>query len=108
MSSGCFWKIKGINNETTEIFGLVMPNSDLPNRYLAFGASELVKVSSDTIIPSSQPVKKTFLIRTKLADFERIEHDLASTLNDDLKEKFKDLFNRYRDVFPCRACHRYW
>ena len=79
-----------------------------PTRYLAFGASEHVKVSSDAIIPSSQPVKKTFLIRTKLADFERVEHDLARTLNDDLKEKFKDLFNKYRDVFPCRACHRYW
>lgn len=84
-----------------------MPNSDLPNRYLAFGASELVKHSSDATIPSSQPVKKNFL-RTKLADFERVELDLASTLNDDVKEKFKDLFNKHRDVFPCRACHRYW
>ena len=35
-----------------------MPNSDLPNRCLAFAASELVKVSSDATIPSSQPVKK--------------------------------------------------
>ena len=32
-----------------------------PTRDLAFGASEHVKVSSDAIIPSSQPVKKNFL-----------------------------------------------
>ena len=35
-----------------------MPNSDLPNRSLAFAASELVKVSSDATILFSQPVKK--------------------------------------------------
>ena len=100
--------------------------------------SELVKVSSDATIPvrmvnpSAQPVK--IFRRTKLADFERVDNDLAtfeigknspssdaqhnssddlqqpkdysefpdlsnSILNDDEKVKFKNLFNKYRNVF---------
>ena len=54
---------KGVNTSASEIYGLVMPKSDLPHRYSVFGASELVKVSSDVTIPvrmvnpSAQPVK---------------------------------------------------
>ena len=122
----------------TEIYGLVTPKSDLPHRYSVFGATELVKVSSDVTIPvrmvnpSAQPVK--IFRRTKLADFERVDNDLAtfeigknssssdaqrnssddrqqpkdyaefpdlsnSILNDDEKVKFKNLFNKYRNVF---------
>ena len=122
----------------TEIYGLVTPKSDLPHRYSVFGASELVKVSNDATIPvrmvnpSAQPVK--IFRRTKLADFERVDNDLAtfeigrnspsldaqrnssddrqqpkdysefpdlsnSILNDDEKVKFKNLFNKYRNVF---------
>ena len=82
--------------------------------------------------PSAQPVK--IFRRTKLADFERVDNDLAtfeigknspssdaqhnssddlqqpkdysefpdlsnSILNDDEKVKFKNLFNKYRNVF---------
>ena len=66
----------------TEIYGLVTPKSDLPHRYSVFGASELVKVSNDATIPvrmvnpSAQPVK--IFRRTKLADFERVDNDLAT------------------------------
>ena len=129
---------KGVNTSASEIYGLVMPKSDLPHRYSVFGASELVKVSSDATIPvrmvnpSAQPVK--IFRRTKLADFERVDNDLAtfeigknsissdaqhnssdvqqqpkdysefpdlsnSILNDDEKVKFKNLFNKYRNVF---------
>ena len=117
---------------------MVTPKSDLPHRYSVFGASELVKVSNDATIPvrmvnpSAQPVK--IFRRTKLADFERVDNDLAtfeigknspssdaqhnssddlqqpkdysefpdlsnSILNDDEKVKFKNLFNKYRNVF---------
>jgi len=73
---------EGVINQPSEIYGLVTPNSDLPHRYSVFGASELVKVSSHGTIPvrivnpSSQPVK--IYRRTKLADFEQIENDLAT------------------------------
>ena len=117
---------------------MVTPKSDLPHHYSVFGASELVKVSNDATIPvrmvnpSAQPVK--IFRRTKLADFERVDNDLAtfeisknspssdaqhnssddrqqpkyysefpdlsnSILNDDEKVKFKNLFNKYRNVF---------
>ena len=126
------------DTSASEIYGLVTPKSDLPHRYSVFGASELVKVSSDATIPvrmvnpSAQPVK--IFRRTKLADFERVDNDLAtfeigknspssdgqhyssddrqqpkdysefpdlsnSVLNDDEKVKFKNLFNKYRNVF---------
>ena len=129
---------KGVNTSASEIYGLVTPKSDLPHRYSVFGASELVKVSNDATIPvrmvnpSAQPVK--IFRRTKLADFERVDNDLAtfeigknspssdaqhnssddlqqpkdysefpdlsnSILNDDEKVKFKNLFNKYRNVF---------
>ena len=129
---------KGVNTSASEIYGLVTPKSDLPHRYSVFGASELVKVSSDATIPvrmvnpSAQPVK--IFRRTKLADFERVDNDLAtfeigknsissdaqhnssdvqqqpkdysefpdlsnSILNDNEKVKFKNLFNKYRNVF---------
>ena len=129
---------KGVNTSASEIYGLVTPKSDLPHRYSVFGASELVKVSNDVTIPvrmvnpSAQPVK--IFRRTKLADFERVDNDLAtfeisknspssdaqhnssddrqqpnyysefpdlsnSILNDDEKVKFKNLFNKYRNVF---------
>ena len=61
---------------------MVTPKSDLPHRYSVFGASELVKVSNDATIPvrmvnpSAQPVK--IFRRTKLADFERVDNDLAT------------------------------
>ena len=42
---------KGVNTSASEIFGLVTPKSDLPQRYSVFGASGLVKVSSDATIP---------------------------------------------------------
>ena len=42
---------KGINTSASEIYELVKPKSDLPHRYSGFGASELVKVSSDATIP---------------------------------------------------------
>ena len=42
---------KGVNTSASEIYGLVTPKSDLPHRYSVFGASELVKVSSDATIP---------------------------------------------------------
>ena len=41
---------KGVNNSASELYGLVTPKSDLPHRYSVFGASELVKVSSDATI----------------------------------------------------------
>ena len=129
---------KDVNTSASEIYGLVTPKSDLPHRYSVFGASELVKVSSDATIPvrmvnpSAQPVK--IFRRTKLADFERVDNDLAtfeigknfsssdaqhyfsddrqqpkdysefpdlssSILNDDEKVQFKNLFNKYRNVF---------
>ena len=73
---------KGVNTSASEIYGLVTPKSDLPHRYSVFGASELVKVSNDVTIPvrmvnpSAQPVK--IFRRTKLADFERVDNDLAT------------------------------
>ena len=73
---------KDVNTSASEIYGLVTPKSDLPHRYSVFGASELVKVSSDATIPvrmvnpSVQPVK--IFRRTKLADFERVDNDLAT------------------------------
>ena len=129
---------KGVNASASDIYGLVTPKSDLPHRNSVFGASELVKVSSDATIPvrmvnpSAQPVK--VFRRTKFADFERVDNDLAtfeigknsissdaqhnssddlqqpkdysefpdlsnSILNDDEKVKFKNLFNKYRNVF---------
>ena len=42
---------KGVNTSASEIYGLVTPKSDLPHRYSVFGASELVKASSDATIP---------------------------------------------------------
>ena len=69
---------KGINTSASEIYELVKPKSDLPHRYSGFGASELVKVSSDATIPvrmvnpSDQPVK--IFRTTKLADFERVDN----------------------------------
>ena len=42
---------KGVNTSASEIYELVTPKSDLPHRYSVFGASELVKVSSDATIP---------------------------------------------------------
>ena len=54
---------KGVNTSAGEIYGLAMPESDLPHRYSVFRASELVKVSSDATIPvrminpSAQPLK---------------------------------------------------
>ena len=129
---------KGVSTSASEIYRLVTPKSDLPHRYSVFGVSELVKVSSDATIPvrmvnpSAQPVK--IFRRTKLADFERVDNDVAtfeigknspssdaqhnssddlqqpkdysefpdlsnSILNDDEKVKFKNLFNKYRNVF---------
>ena len=73
---------KGVNASASEIYGLVTPESDLPHPYSVFGASELVKVSSDTTIPvrmvnpSAQPLK--IFRRTKLADCERVDNDLAT------------------------------
>ena len=73
---------KGVNAIVSEIYEMVTPKSDLPHRYSVFGASELVKVSSDATIPvrmvnpSAQPVK--IFRRTKLADFERVDNDLAT------------------------------
>ena len=73
---------KGVNTSASEIYGLVTLKSDLPHRYSVFGTSELVKVSSDATIParmvnpSAQPVK--IFRRTKLADFERVDNDLAT------------------------------
>ena len=73
---------KGVNTSASEIYGLVTPKSDLPHSYSVFGSSELVKVSSDVTIPvrmvnpSAQPVK--IFRRTKLADFERVDNDLAT------------------------------
>ena len=73
---------KGVNTSASEIYGLVTPKSDLPHRYSVFGASELVKVSNDATIPvrmvnpSAQPVK--IFRRTKLADFECVDNDLAT------------------------------
>ena len=73
---------KDVNTSASEIYGLVTPKSDLPHRYSVFGASELVKVSSDVTIPvrmvnpSAQPVK--IFRRTKLADFERVDNDVAT------------------------------
>ena len=75
---------KGVNTSASEIYGLVTPKSDLPHRYSVFGASELVKVSSDVTIPvrmvnpSAQPVK--IFRRTKLADFERVDNDLMASI----------------------------
>ena len=73
---------KGVNTSASEIYGLVTPESDLPHPYSVFGASEFVKVSSDTTIPvrmvnpSAQPLK--IFRRTKLADCERVDNDLAT------------------------------
>ena len=130
MEGGAYWKEGAKSNH----YG----KSDLPHRYSVFGASELVKVSSDATIPvrivnpSAQPVE--IFRRTKLADFERVDNDLAtfeigktsissdaqhnssddlqqpkdysefpdlstSILNDDENVKFKNLFNKYRNVF---------
>ena len=73
---------KVVNTSASEIYGLVTPKSDFPHRYSVFGASELVIVSGDATIPvrmvnpSAQPVK--IFRRTKLADFERVDNDLAT------------------------------
>ena len=73
---------KVVNTSASEIYGLVTSKSDLPHRYSVFGASELVKVSSDATIPvrmvnpSAQPAK--IFRRTKLADFERVDNDLTT------------------------------
>ena len=73
---------KGVNTSASEIYGLVTPKSYLLHRFSVFGASELVKVSSDATIPvrivnpSAQPVKS--FRKTKLADFERVDNDLAT------------------------------
>ena len=61
---------------------MVTTESDLPHPYSVFGASEFVKVSSDTTIPvrmvnpSAQPLK--IFRRPKLADCERVDNDLAT------------------------------
>jgi len=74
--------------ETAEGNGVVAPRSDLPYRYSIFGASEIVKVAEDGSIPvrrvnpSAQPVK---IYRTTRhdADFEQVDHDMATFhLND--------------------------
>ena len=67
---------KGVYTSASEIYGLFTPKSDSSHHYSVFGASELVKVSSDATIPtvipvrmvnpSAQPVK--IFRRTKLAD----------------------------------------
>jgi len=73
--------------ETAEANGVVAPRSDLPHRSSIFGASGLVKVAKDGSIPirmvnpSAQPVK--IYRRTRLADFEQVDHNIATfQLND--------------------------
>ena len=73
---------KGVNTSASEIYGLLTPKSDLPHRSSVLEASDLEKVSSDAAIPvrmvnpSTQPVK--IFRRTKLADFECLDNDLAA------------------------------
>ena len=146
---------KGVNTSASEIYGLVTPKSDLPHRYSVFGASELVKVSSDVTIPVrmvNPPLNQLkCFVGLNWQFFVRVDNDLAtfetgrdslssdaqrnssddgqrpkdywefpdlsnSILNDDDKVKFKNLFNKYRNVFcfswgsigyniPCTARH---
>ena len=64
------------------INGMIIPKSDLCHRYSVFGASELVSVADDGMIPirlvnpSFQPVK--IYRRTRLADFEEVDQNVAT------------------------------
>ena len=64
------------------INGVIIPKSDLHHRYSVFGASELVSVADDGMIPirlvnpSFQPVK--IYRRTRLADFEEVDQNVAT------------------------------
>lgn len=61
---------------------MIVPKSDLCHLYSVFGASELVKVADDGIIPirlvnpSFQPVK--IYRRTRLADFEEVSQNVET------------------------------
>ena len=64
------------------INGVIIPKSDLHHRYSVFGASELVSVADDGMIPirlvnpSFQPVK--IYRRTRLPDFEGVDQNVAA------------------------------
>ena len=64
------------------INGMIIPKSDLCHRYSVFGASELVSVADDGMIPirlvnpSFQPVK--IYRRTRLPDFEEVDQNVAA------------------------------
>ena len=64
------------------INGMIIPKSDLCHRYSVFGASELVSVADDGMIPirlvnpSFQPVK--IYRRTRLPDFEEVDQNVAT------------------------------
>ena len=64
------------------INGVIIPKSDLHHRYSVFGASELVSVADDGMIPirlvnpSFQPVK--IYRRTRLPDFEEVDQNVAA------------------------------
>ena len=64
------------------INGMIIPKSDLCHRYSVFGASELVSVADDGMIPirlvnpSFQPVK--IYRRNRLADFEEVDQNVAT------------------------------
>ena len=67
----------------------------MPHRYSVFGASELVKVAEDGSIPirmvnpSAQPVK--FYRRTRLADFEQVDHNIATFQLNDVEKAWVSL-----------------
>lgn len=62
--------------------GIIAPRSTLHEKYSVFGASELVRVSEDGIVPiriinpSFQPVK--IYRRTRLGDFEEVDSAIAT------------------------------
>ena len=64
------------------INGMIIPKSDSCHRYSVFGASELVSVADDGMIPirlvnpSFQPVK--IYRRTRLPDFEEVDQNVAA------------------------------
>ena len=68
--------------QTLYATGIIAPRSTLPEKYSVFGASELVRVSEDGIVPirlinpSFQPVK--IYRRTRLGDFEQVDSAIAT------------------------------
>ena len=75
-------ELNSLPSKVRPVDGMISPRSELHHRYSLFGASELVKVAEDWSVPvrmvnpSSEPVK--IYRRTKLADFEEVDQNIAT------------------------------